>query len=186
MMTTNCHRFDIIIQYVISTLTSIPFYVAIFILEWIFIVSLALQTYWSAVNHGTPNEYNIVNHPGIFSLIFRHDIHLIVDEIFAMTVHGQDSEFVSILTIPRVMESDRVHMTWGISKVLWKIIVVYWEFSICCVSLCMMLQYFVVSALVWWSIIFELTLYWRQHRVIWNHLGPLILAWINFNPSMDK
>ena len=47
----------------------------------------------------------------------RHGLHLIVDEIFGLTVHDEDAEFRSILSIPKALDNERVHMVWGISKV---------------------------------------------------------------------
>ena len=66
----------------------------------------------------------------------RHDLHLIVDEIFGLTVHDEDAEFRSILSIPEALDSERVHMVWGISKVRERVYPT--KYSFCsCVLLCL-------------------------------------------------
>ncbi|ELT96143.1 hypothetical protein CAPTEDRAFT_208240 [Capitella teleta] len=46
----------------------------------------------------------------------RHDIHVIFDEIYALSVFGDDAEFTSALSIPELLNNDKSHVLWGFSK----------------------------------------------------------------------
>ncbi|ELU15743.1 hypothetical protein CAPTEDRAFT_201163 [Capitella teleta] len=46
----------------------------------------------------------------------RHDIHIIYDEIYALSVFGDDAEFISALSMPELLTNDKSHFMWGFSK----------------------------------------------------------------------
>jgi len=51
-----------------------------------------------------------------FVFILRYDIHLIVDEIYALCCYGEKI-FTSFTEIIQTKNSHRIHVLWGFSKV---------------------------------------------------------------------
>ena len=47
----------------------------------------------------------------------RYKIHVIFDEVYALSVFEEDSHFHSILSIKNLPDPDRTHFLWGFSKV---------------------------------------------------------------------
>lgn len=53
----------------------------------------------------------------LYVMFFRYKIHLIVDEIYAFSVHDKDTQFNSVLGMPSLPDPQRTHVLWGFSKV---------------------------------------------------------------------
>ena len=46
----------------------------------------------------------------------RHEVHLLIDEIYALSLLSQETKFVSCLSL-KLPDPDRSHFLWGFSKV---------------------------------------------------------------------
>ena len=47
----------------------------------------------------------------------RHELHVILDEIYALSVFDEATSFHSVLTIADLPDPQRTHFVWGFSKV---------------------------------------------------------------------
>ena len=47
----------------------------------------------------------------------RYKLHVICDEVYALTLVDDDVTFRSVSTLDRLPDPDRTHMVWGVSKV---------------------------------------------------------------------
>ena len=56
------------------------------------------------------NEYHVF-------MCFRHDLHIILDEIYALSPIGHETEFHSVLSIKDLPCPEKTHFLWGFSKV---------------------------------------------------------------------
>lgn len=52
----------------------------------------------------------------IMSFCCKNSLHLIVDEVYAMSVFSKEENFYSILSFPRLPDPDRTHVLYGLSK----------------------------------------------------------------------
>lgn len=52
----------------------------------------------------------------IMSFCSENSLHLVVDEVYAMSVFSEEEKFYSILKFPRVPDPDRTHVLYGLSK----------------------------------------------------------------------
>ncbi|XP_017555586.1 1-aminocyclopropane-1-carboxylate synthase-like protein 1 [Pygocentrus nattereri] len=46
----------------------------------------------------------------------RHELHAIVDEVYMLSVFGEDFSFHSVLSLERIPDAQRTHVLWGLSK----------------------------------------------------------------------
>ncbi|KAG0724598.1 1-aminocyclopropane-1-carboxylate synthase-like protein 1 [Chionoecetes opilio] len=52
----------------------------------------------------------------ILKLCAQYQIHVVIDEIYAFSVHDESTEFNSVLGMESVPDPDRTHVLWGFSK----------------------------------------------------------------------
>lgn len=52
-----------------------------------------------------------------YCVVFSHGLHVISDEIYALSVFDEHAKFTSILAVSNIPDRTRIHVTWSFSKV---------------------------------------------------------------------
>ena len=63
-----------------------------------------MKSHWSLITE----EYYIS---------YRHDLHIIMDEIYGLSVWAENSMFHSVLSLKDVPDPNKTHFVWSFSKV---------------------------------------------------------------------
>ncbi|XP_078658306.1 1-aminocyclopropane-1-carboxylate synthase-like protein 1 isoform X4 [Branchiostoma floridae x Branchiostoma belcheri] len=52
----------------------------------------------------------------ILNFCHRHSLHVIMDEIYMMSIFDSEAKFTSVLSLPNIPDPQRTHMVWGFAK----------------------------------------------------------------------
>ncbi|XP_078601494.1 1-aminocyclopropane-1-carboxylate synthase-like protein 1 isoform X3 [Branchiostoma floridae x Branchiostoma japonicum] len=52
----------------------------------------------------------------ILNVCHRHSLHVIMDEIYMMSIFDTEAKFTSVLSLPNIPDPQRVHLVWGFAK----------------------------------------------------------------------
>ena len=63
------------------------------------------------------SDFQLRVHTSLLFLSCRKQLHVIMDEIYALSVFNSSASFRSVLSLPDIPDPQRTHLVWGISKV---------------------------------------------------------------------
>ena len=52
-----------------------------------------------------------------YDLNFRHDLHIIMDEVYGLSVWDENCLFHSVLSLKNIPDPNKTHFVWSFSKV---------------------------------------------------------------------